>query len=85
MPAWGFLWLNHESGHTMGLPDLYAYQYDPANYDDQHRFVGGFGLMGYIDGNAPEFFAFERWQLGWLEDSQIICQPEGEQTDHYAH
>ncbi len=80
VPAWGFLWLNHETGHTMGLPDLYAYQYDAANYDDQHRFVGGFGLMGYIDGSAPEFFAFERWQLGWLEDSQIICQPEGEQT-----
>ena len=80
VPAWGFLWLNHESGHTMGLPDLYSYQYDPANYNDQHRFVGGFGLMGYIDGNAPEFFAFERWQLGWLEDTQIICQLEGEQT-----
>lgn len=80
VPAWGFLWLNHESGHTLGLPDLYAYQYDPANYDDQHRFVGGFGLMGYIDGNAPEFFAFERWQLGWLDDSQINCQLEGKQT-----
>lgn len=80
VPAWGFLWLNHETGHTMGLPDLYAYQYDSANYDDQHRFVGGFGLMGYIDGSAPEFFAFERWQLGWLDDSQIVCQPEGEQT-----
>lgn len=80
VPAWGFLWLNHESGHTMGLPDLYAYQFDSANYDDQHRFVGGFGLMGYIDGLAPEFFAFERWQMGWLDDSQIICQPEGEQV-----
>lgn len=77
---WGFLWLNHETGHTMGLPDLYAYQYDVNNYDDQHRFVGGFGLMGYIDGDAPEFFAFERWQLGWLDDTQIFCQPDGEQT-----
>ena len=80
LPAWGFLWLNHESGHTMGLPDLYAYQFDPANYDDQHRFVGGFGLMGYIDGLAPELFAFERWQLGWLDDGQILCLPSGEQT-----
>lgn len=80
LPAWGYLWLNHESGHTMGLPDLYAYQFDPANYDDQHRFVGGFGMMGYIDGLAPEFFAFERWQLGWLDDGQILCLPLGEQT-----
>jgi len=80
LPAWGFLWINHESGHTMGLPDLYAYQFDYANYDDQHRFSGGFGLMGYIDGLAPEFFAFERWQLGWLGDEQIICLQKGEQT-----
>lgn len=80
LPAWGFLWLNHESGHTMGLPDLYAYQYDGNNYDNLHRFVGGFGLMGFIDGKAPEYFAFERWQLGWLDDAQIFCQPEGEQT-----
>ncbi len=79
VPGWGFLWLNHESGHTMGLPDLYAYQYDSVNYDDQHRFVGGFGLMGYIDGFAPEYFAFERWQLGWLDDSQIVCQSMGDQ------
>jgi M6 family metalloprotease-like protein len=78
--VWGFLWLNHESGHTLGLPDLYAYQYDSANYDDQHRYVGGFGLMGYISGRAPEYFAFERWQLGWLDDAQIFCQTQGEQT-----
>ena len=77
---WGFLWLNHESGHTMGLPDLYAYQYDISNYDDLHRFVGGFGLMGFIGGDAPEYFAFERWQLGWLDDSQIFCQPDGTQS-----
>lgn len=77
---WGYLWLNHETGHTMFLPDLYAYNFDSANYDDQHRFVGGFGLMGFIAGNAPEFFAFERWNLGWLEDSQIVCQTGNDQT-----
>jgi M6 family metalloprotease-like protein len=77
---WGFLWLNHESGHTMGLPDLYAYVFHNASYDDQHRFVGGFGLMGFISGDAPEYFAFERWQLGWLDDNQINCQIEGEQA-----
>jgi len=78
--SWGYLWLNHESGHTMGLPDLYSYSYDPANYDDQFHFSGGFSLMGYISGKAPEFFAFERWQLGWLDDNQIICQQEGDAT-----
>jgi len=76
---WGYLWLNHESGHTMGLPDLYAYQFDQSNYDDEHRFVGGFGLMGFVSGSAPEYFAFERWQLGWLDDAQIVCKPQNSQ------
>jgi M6 family metalloprotease-like protein len=75
---WGFLWLNHETGHTMGLPDLYGYQADSSNYDDIHRYVGGFSLMGFIEGKAPEYFAFERWQLGWLDDDQIYCQLNGE-------
>lgn len=78
--GWGFLWLNHETGHILSLPDLYAYQADPSNYDDIHRFVGGFSLMGFIAGNAPEYFAFERWQLGWLDDSQIVCQETADQT-----
>ena len=80
LPGWGFLWLNHETGHSMSLSDLYAYEYDFSNYDDLHRFVGGFSLMGYIDGKAPELFAFERWQLGWLDDEQIFCQQTGEET-----
>lgn len=79
-PNWGFIWLNHESGHTMGLPDLYGYDWDGVNYDDIHRFVGGFGAMGYTAGDAFEFFAFERWQLGWLDDNQIVCQLNNEQT-----
>ena len=80
LPGWGSYWLNHETGHMMGLPDLYAYQYDPNNYPDQHRFVGDFSLMGFIDGSAPGFFAFERWQLGWVDDAQIICQTTSDQT-----
>ena len=80
LPGWGFLWLNHETGHIMSLPDLYAYEYDLSSYDDLHRFVGGFSLMGYIAGRAPELFAFERWQLGWLDDEQIFCQQTRDET-----
>lgn len=80
LPFWGFLWLNHETGHAMGLPDLYAYESDESNTKDLHRFVGTFGLMGNIGGSAPEFFAFERWQMSWLDDDQIVCQQEGEGT-----
>ncbi len=74
---WGSLWLNHEVGHNMGLPDLYTY-----GSGDIFRFVGGYGLMGDIAGYAPEYFAYERWQLGWIDDEQIYCQvDELEQTN----
>src|ERR1700752_1987843 len=77
---WGFLWLNHEAGHTLGLVDLYAYEGNTNNYDYIHRFVGNFSLMGYISGRAPEPLAYERWLVGWIDDNQIVCQPTGEQT-----
>lgn len=76
---WDYLWLNHEMGHTMTLPDLYPFEHDGSSADS-HRFVGTFGLMGLISGHAPELFAFERWMLGWLDDAQIVCHTEGETT-----
>jgi M6 family metalloprotease-like protein len=67
LTVWGGFWLNHEMGHTMGLPDLYG------SSGAVHRYVGNFGLMGLISGFAREFFAFERWQLGWIDDNQVSC------------
>jgi M6 family metalloprotease-like protein len=72
---WGYPWLNHEIGHNMGLPDLYVFQSNRA-----FRYIGGFSLMGNIAGFAPEYFAYERWQLGWIDDNQIFCQLDGEQV-----
>jgi M6 family metalloprotease-like protein len=72
--GWGAFWLNHEMGHTMGLPDLYAFS-NPA-----HRFVGMYSLMGLISGPAREYFAWERWYVGWLTDDQVICAPAGTTT-----
>lgn len=69
---WGGLWLAHEMGHSLGLPDLYSYT--SAN---THQYVGGFDMMGLISGEAPGFVAYERWLLGWLDDSQIYCHAEG--------
>jgi M6 family metalloprotease-like protein len=71
---WGFRWLNHEAGHTMGLVDLYGYQ------GDAHRFVGGFGMMGLVSGAAPEYLAYERWLLGWIDDAQFSCQLSADST-----
>ena len=73
---WKSIWLNHEITHTMGLVDVYAAtRENAANNYDGHRYVGEFSYMGFssFEGNAPGLFAFERWNLGWLDDSQIVC------------
>lgn len=67
----GGYWFAHETGHNLGLPDLYAFS------GAGHRFVGGFSLMGLISGHAREFFGWERWQLGWLDDAQVTCTATG--------
>ena len=36
--------------------------------------------MGFISGKAPEPLAYERWLLGWLDDSQVICQQTDNET-----
>ncbi|MEU4449184.1 M6 family metalloprotease domain-containing protein [Actinosynnema sp. NPDC050801] len=66
-PSWGSKVLNHETGHAIGLPDLYAYG------ADQHRFVGGWDLMGLITGPNPDLFAWHKWKLNWLRYDQIGC------------
>lgn len=58
----------HEIGHALGLPDLY----ETGEYETS-RFTGEFGVMGDDYGQAPEFFAYERWLLGWLGDDRVRC------------
>lgn len=74
---WGYLWLNHETGHSLGLPDLYAY----GRLEDIFPYTGGYSLMGNIYGHAPEMTAMERWVLGWLDDRQIFCLPAGQEVE----
>lgn len=68
MYVWGPKVLIHETSHTFGLPDLYSFT-DP----DVHHWVGGFDVMGNINGDAPHHFGWEDWQIGWLADSQVAC------------
>lgn len=73
---WKSIWLNHETTHTMGLVDLYASTPGGGNdYWDWHRYVGQFSYMGFssFESNAPGLTAYERWNLGWISDSQIMC------------
>lgn len=68
MYHWGPKVADHETGHTFGLPDLYAF-----GGTDIHRFVGGFDLMGNIAGDAPHHFGWEDWKNGWIGDGQVSC------------
>lgn len=70
LDSWSGFWFVHEFGHAMGLNDLYSYTGEGS---DIHRYVGNFSSMGYPSGIAPEYFGWERWLLGWIDDSQVIC------------
>lgn len=73
---WKSIWLNHEISHTMGLVDLYAFTKENSNNpSDGFRFTGEFSFMGFgsYESNSPSLLAFERWNLGWIDDSQIKC------------
>jgi M6 family metalloprotease-like protein len=80
---WKAIWLNHEVTHTLGLVDLYAFtQENSANQYDGLRYTGEFSYMGFssYESNSPSLFAYERWNLGWLDDSQIKCMNESKTT-----
>ncbi|KAI1459613.1 M6 metalloprotease [Annulohypoxylon moriforme] len=75
--TWKYLVLNHETGHTMCLPDYY-----PFNGSATGLFIGGWDLMGLISGPSPDYFAWDKWRLGWLSDEQIDCVAEAGSTTH---
>ena len=65
----------------MGLPDTYEIG---ATNPAQHQHVGNFGIMGQIEPmdfnrslsdrfKGNEMLAWHRWQLGWIEDSEVFC------------
>ena len=76
MWRWGYKVLDHETGHTLGLPDLYHYR-PPGDPPNAHYSVGGWDLMGLISGHAPELLAWQKWRLGWLDDDQVAVVAPG--------
>lgn len=65
----------HENGHILGLPDLYTYRVTEGARDGFSH-CGTWDLMGWIEGLAPDYLAYSKWRLGWLEDSQVACAEE---------
>ena len=56
--------LIHETGHLLGLPDLYI-RGVPSSF---HRWDVMAGARW-----PSELFAWHRWKLGWLDAGQIVC------------
>ncbi|GHJ99111.1 peptidase M6 [Streptomyces sp. Y2F8-2] len=63
--------LAHETGHVFDLPDLYHRPTDGKG--DWDTYVGDWDLMGSQFGLAPDLFAWHKWKLGWLDESQVVC------------
>lgn len=74
--------LAHELGHVLGLQDLYYGESDDT-FEDGHRFVGDFDLMGtgVSDSPAPGIFGWNRWRMGWIDDAQVLCMAPTEGTE----
>jgi M6 family metalloprotease-like protein len=68
--AYGAYVLVHETGHILGLPDLY----DVPNptYWTLFRYAGSWDIMSW---NLPgaHLLAWHKWKLGWLEPSDLTC------------
>lgn len=74
---WFFKVLNHETGHTMGLADLY-----PLEGGATGTWVGGWDMMCDINGLSPDYFAWDKWRLGWLDDSNFECVAASGSSQH---
>ena len=78
MYSWGYRWLNHEGGHTLGLPDLYMYATTVgATRVNQFFYVGGWSVMGNISGHSNDYLGWHKYKLRWIRDDQVgvISQP----------
>ncbi|KAK0616541.1 hypothetical protein B0T14DRAFT_568136 [Immersiella caudata] len=76
---WQYKVINHETGHALCLPDLYPSTGSAGGY------VGGWDLMGYIKATGPDYFAWHKWKLGWIDDAQVDCITDRGSTTHTVY
>lgn len=70
--------LEHELGHSMGLPDYYKYE----NYGDDSKGMHGNAGVEMMDDSRGDFCQFSKLLLGWLREDQVQIMPSNakEQT-----
>ena len=77
MFSWGYKLLNHETGHAVSLTEGYN-----AGTGGTFRYMGQWDIMGNISGNAPDYIAWNKWKLGWLNDDEVDCVASDGVTEH---
>ena len=62
-------WLTHELGHTLGLTHPFLYNSPTSS----NNWAYAWDVMQYDNTAAPNLFTWEKYILGWINDSQIDC------------
>ncbi len=83
-PNWGWQTLVHETGHVLGLPDLYSYGPRNGAYRNLHRFTGAWDPMGY-QCRSRHFLAWHKYKLDWLDPTHFVIVHDGHATVELAH
>ncbi len=60
----------HETGHLIGLPDLY--RYGAGTFEASTAAVGLWDIMSWTGGGA-HVLAWHKWKLEWMDDDRIDC------------
>ncbi|MFT7669666.1 MAG: M6 family metalloprotease-like protein [Planctomycetota bacterium] len=81
---WGWQTLVHETGHVLGLPDLYSYEPSKGVYKNIHRFTGSWDPMGF-QCHSRHYLAWHKRKLGWLDDEHFEVITEGKGTAELSH
>jgi M6 family metalloprotease-like protein len=77
MWSWGYKLWDHETGHAFSLVEGYN-----AGSGGTFRYMGQWDIMGNISGNAPDYIAWNKWKLGWLNDDEVDCVASDGVSDH---
>ncbi|MEM7308964.1 MAG: hypothetical protein AAF682_19935 [Planctomycetota bacterium] len=81
---WGWQTLVHETGHVLGLPDLYSYVPADKAYKSYHVHTGSWSPMGFQK-HARDYLAWHKRKLGWLDDDAFVVVTEGERSAQLTH
>lgn len=60
--------LIHETGHVLGLPDLYSYRRTSADAAER----SGCLTFDLMDNNTGDTNAFFKWMLGWVDEGKVV-------------